>query len=188
MLAFSKSTGAVFLLANNNAGFETIPVFKSTNAGHTFQAPVNAAPGYEGTGNSQFKPWMAIDNFAGSGGGNIYVCWNRYEGSGPSEIRFSRSTNSGRSFGPNRGLLVAAGGPGCFVTVSPNHQVSVFYLRGTGPFGQGGNNKLFMRRSTGPGPDLQAGSAGRGPEGRRRQAAFCSCTAGCTRPPIRRRR
>ena len=147
VLAFSKSTGAVFLLANDNAGFETIPVFKSTNAGHTFQAPVNAAPGYEGTGNSQFKPWMAVDNFSGTGAGNIYVCWNRYEGSGPSEIRFSRSTNKGGSFGPNRGRLVAAGGPGCFVTVSPNHQVSVFYIRGTGQFGQGGNNKLFMRRS-----------------------------------------
>jgi hypothetical protein len=90
---------------------------------------------------------MAIDNFAGSGGGNIYVCWNRYAGSGPSEIRFSRSINGGASFGPNLGLKVAAGGPGCFVTVSPNHQVSVFYIRGTGPFGQGGNNKLFMRRS-----------------------------------------
>ena len=83
VLAFSKSAGAVFLLANNGANFDTLPVFKSTNAGHTFAAPVNAAPGYLGTGNGQFQPWMATDNFVGSGAGNIYVCWNRYAGSEP---------------------------------------------------------------------------------------------------------
>src|SRR4029079_16741700 len=85
--------------------------------------------------------------FPGTGLGRIYVCWNRYEGGQQSEIRLSRSANNRASFGPSRGLKVAAGLPGCFVTVSPSHQVSVFYLRGTGPGGQGGNNKLFMRRS-----------------------------------------
>ena len=161
VLAFSKSTGAVFLLANDNAGFETIPVFKSTNAGHTFQGPVNAAPGYEGTGNSQFKPWMAVDNFSGNRGRQHLRLLEPLRRLRPIGNPLLPLHQQGRKLRAEPRPPSCGGRAGCFVTVSPNHQVSVFYLRGTGPFGQGGDNKLFMRRSTDRGVTFKPGGAGR---------------------------
>jgi hypothetical protein len=157
VLAVDQSAAAVYM---STLGFNTgdnIQVFKSTNGGDTFGAPVNGTPGYGGSGDFQDKSWLTVDNFAGAGQHNVYLCWTRF-GAGQEEVRFTRSTNGGATFGPNLGLLVSNGGQGCFVVVAPDHAVHVFYYRGTGGGGQGGDNKLFTRRSTNGGVSFAAES------------------------------
>ena len=143
VLAAHRASGAVYMSTLDFTTFNKILVFKSTTLGHTFGAPVNATPG--ATGNFQDKSWITVDNFGGAGNGNVYLCWTRFGAT--EDILFTRSTNLGTTFGPNGGTSISAGGQGCFITVSSNHQVSVFYYRGTGSGGQGGDNKIFTRRS-----------------------------------------
>jgi Domain of unknown function DUF11 len=143
VLAFHAGTGAVFFATLEFSNLLNIHVFKSTDSGHTFALPVNGTPGVPG---QQDKPWLTVDNFGGTGNGNAYLCWTQFNPTG--SIRFTRSTDGGASFGPSGGLLLSSGGQGCFVVVAPNHNVFVFFYRGTGGGGQGGDNKLFVRRST----------------------------------------
>ena len=145
VLAVDQTTHAVYMVTLGFSLGNTLPVFKSTNSGHSWSAPANGTPGFVGT-DFQDKPWMTVDNFTGTGRGNVYLCWTRFVG--PESIFFTRSTDGGATFGPSGGTLVSTGGQGCFVTVSPNHQVSVFYYKGTGAGGQGGDNKIFMKRSS----------------------------------------
>lgn len=146
VLAYHQASNAVYLVTLGFTTGENLQVFKSTDFGHSFGAPVNGTPGFATTGDFQDKPWLAVDNFAGAGTGNVYLCWTRFGAT--EDIKFTRSTDGGATFGPSGGVQLSAGGQGCFVTVSPNHQVNVFYYRGTGGGGQGGDNKLFLRRST----------------------------------------
>jgi hypothetical protein len=145
VLAFHRSSNSVYLSTLGFVTGENIQVFKSTDGGATFGAPVNGTPGYGGTGDFQDKEWLAVDNFGGAGNGNVYLCWTRFLAGG-AEIRTTRSTNGGASFTTD--TLISSGGQGCYVAVGPNHEVYVFYYRGTGGGGQGGDNKLFMRKST----------------------------------------
>src|SRR5262249_46739916 len=46
----------------------TIQVFHSDDGGATWSAPVNGTPG----GGDMDKDWLAVDNFAGAGQGNVY--------------------------------------------------------------------------------------------------------------------
>ncbi|MCI0598327.1 MAG: proprotein convertase P-domain-containing protein [Beijerinckiaceae bacterium] len=147
VLAYHKASDSVFFSTLGFTTGENIQVFKSTDKGHTFGAPVNGTPGFGGTGAFQDKEWLAVDNFAGTGNGNVYLCWTQFGPGSIEDIRFTRSTDGGATFGPSSGTLISTGGQGCFVAVSPSHQVNVFYYRGTGPGGQGGDNKIFTRRS-----------------------------------------
>ena len=102
---------------------ENIQVFKSTDGGESFAAPVDGTPGYSGTtGEFQDKDWLTVDNVAGAGQGNVYLCWTRSAGD-EGEIRLTRSTDHGASFGPSLGTLVSTGGHGCFVVVGAAHLV-----------------------------------------------------------------
>jgi len=156
VLAAHSGSSSVYLATLGFDTGENIQVFKSVDSGHTFGAPVNGTPGFAGTGDFQDKEWMTVDNFAGGGNGNVYLCWTRFLGGGGAEIRLTRSTDGGATFGPNQGVLLSTGGQGCFVVVRPNHNVHVFYYRGTGGSGQGGDNKLFVRRSTDQGVSFSA--------------------------------
>lgn len=137
-LARDNATGAFYLttLAYSAAG---VQFFKSTNGGQSFLPPVLATPGVPSNDRTD-KPWVTVDNFAGTGQHTIYVCdtdlsfqW----------VEFYRSTDQGATFGPNGGTVIASAGAGiCFVAVGPDHSVYVFYLRNQG------NNRLFVRRST----------------------------------------
>jgi subtilisin-like proprotein convertase family protein len=150
VLAHHKASGAVYLAALKVVGFHNqIKVHKSADDGHTF------SPGVDATGGSgtHSRPWLTVDNVAGTGDGNVYLCWTNYSNG---DIRFVRSTDGGASFGPVLGTPISAGGHFCFVLVGPNHQVYVFYYRGTGPLGVGGDNKLFMRRSLDRGVSFEA--------------------------------
>jgi subtilisin-like proprotein convertase family protein len=138
VLAHHKASGAVYLAAVRLSQSTSIKVYKSSDDGHIFSAGVDTT----GSGNHS-RPWLTVDTFAGAGDGNVYLCWTN-SGDG---IRFARSTDGGASFGPALGRPISAGGAFCFVLVGTSHQVYVFYYRGTGPLGLGGNNRLYVRRS-----------------------------------------
>ena len=72
-------------------------VFKSTDGGATWGAPINSFGGD--------KQWLAIDRTTGPGRGNIYQHWN-VQFSSVTDTSFTRSTNGGTSYenpttGPN---------------------------------------------------------------------------------------
>jgi subtilisin-like proprotein convertase family protein len=148
VVAVDQTAELVYFSTLGFATGENIQVFKSTDGGESFAAPVNGTPGYAGTGDFQDKEWLTVDNAAGAGQGNVYLCWTRFGAGGEEEIRFTRSTDNGATFGPALGTLLSTGGQGCFVVVGTDHAVHVFYYRGTGAGGQGGDNKLFTRAST----------------------------------------
>lgn len=158
VVAVDNTSGAFYLSTLGFTTFENLQVFKSTDGGTSFGAPVNGTPGYAGSGAFQDKEWLAVDNATGSGQGNVYLCWTRFVGN-TGQIRFTRSTDGGSTFGPSQGALLSAGGQGCYVAVGPDHSVYVFFYRGSGTGGQGGDNKLWVRKSTDAGvtfsPDVQ---------------------------------
>jgi uncharacterized delta-60 repeat protein len=126
VLAQNTSSGRIyFATLQFNAG--GLNVFYSDDGGVTWQSPVAGAPG---AGSSQ-EPWMTVDNFAGSGQGNVYLV----DGDGSAKragIYFYKSTNNGGTFGPSGGTLIASGTvEGAFVAVGPDHAVYVFYLDNT---------------------------------------------------------
>ena len=147
VLASHDSSNSIYLSTIGFNTGENIQVFRSSNGGTSFGAPVNGTPGFAASGDFQDKGWMAVDNAAGSGDGNVYLCWTRFISAGGAEIRMTRSTDAGASFTPSQGELVSDGGQGCFVVVGPAHEVYVFYYRGTGTGGQGDDNRLFVRKS-----------------------------------------
>ena len=124
-----------------------LQMFRSDNDGATWQPPVNGAPGIPS--GFQDKEWIAVDNFLGSGNGNVYVAWRSFS-SGFAGIRFTRSTDNGNSFGPSGGLLIAGLGAfnvqGAYVTVGTDHSVYVFWLDQSAGFGT--PNIIRMRKST----------------------------------------
>ena len=95
---------------------------------------MNGTPG----GSSEDKQWMAVDNFAGSGNGNVYLISRRF--SGTPGIYMFRSTDNGSTFVPNSGTQLWTGGQGAFVAVGPDHSVYAFRYNGT--------STIEMRKST----------------------------------------
>ena len=149
VVAVDQTSALVYMSTLGFASGQKIQVFKSTDGGRSFAAPVDGTPGYAGTsGEFQDKSWLTVDNVGGAGQGNVYLCWTRFGVGGGEEIRFTSSTDHGATFGPTLGTLVSTGGQGCFVVVGTDHSVHVFYYRGSGAGGQGGDNRLYMRRST----------------------------------------
>jgi hypothetical protein len=133
-LARDNVTGRIYY-ATLGFSVATDQVFHSDDNGHTFSAPVNGTPG----GSSEDKEWITVDNFAGSGQGNVYLV-SRNFGSG-NGIFLYKSTDQGMTFGPNAGVNIATAGQvqGAFVTVGPDHSVYVFWYNGT---------TIMMRKST----------------------------------------
>ncbi|MFL5340631.1 MAG: FG-GAP-like repeat-containing protein [Gemmataceae bacterium] len=128
VLASDAATGRVYfgVLANGGFSIPDIGVLSSTDGGANFGPAVDGTPG---TTDSQDKEWMAVDNFAGPGQGNVYLA-NRDFSTG-NGIYFYRSTNQGASFGPTGGVQIASGATGNVqgpqVAVGPNHNVYVAY-------------------------------------------------------------
>ena len=111
---------------------DSLLLFRSTNGGQTFQAPVTVNPGFANTSNVQDKPWIATDNVNGAGQGNVYIAWRNFAPT-PAEmgqtygIRFVRSVDGGTNWPADRGILIAPGGQGAQVVVAPDHSVYVFW-------------------------------------------------------------
>src|SRR6266478_5494080 len=102
-----------------------IQVFSSTDNGATWLAPINGAPGKSGT---QDKQWITVDNFVGSGNGNVYLV-ERDFGAG-NGVYFFRSTDGGGTWAPSGGTLIVTGMQGAVVTVNPDHSLHAWWFDG----------------------------------------------------------
>ena len=134
VLARNDTTGRIYFATLQFATTPTngIDVFHSDDDGLTWSAPAQGAPGKPTVG-LQDKEWIAVDNFAGAGNGNVYLTERDF---GPGNgIYFFRSTDNGTTFGPSGGTLIASAAAGnvqgAFVTVGPDHSVYVFWYAGT---------------------------------------------------------
>src|SRR5258708_25340902 len=86
-------------LAANAVGFITIALAYSDDGGATCNGPVIASASLGGLSSSLDKPWMTVDNIAGSPfRGNIYVTCTRFVANGQDSISFMRSTDGGKTF------------------------------------------------------------------------------------------
>src|SRR6266481_6685519 len=141
VLARDSTSGRIYFATLGFTSSNVIQVFRSTDNGATWLVPINGAPGKSGT---QDKEWIAVDNFAGSGNGNVYLV-ERDFGAG-NGVYFFRSTDGGGTWAPSGGTLIASGSPtnvqGAFVTVSPDHSVSAYWYDLTAPSG------IKVRKST----------------------------------------
>ena len=133
VLARNNNTGRIFL---STLGFNspyTIQMFRSDNNGVSWLPPVIATPG----GYDEDKQWVTVDNFAGSGNGNVYLLSRRFAGS--QGIYFFNSTDNGNTFGPTGGTLIVPGSQGAYIAVGSDHSIYAFWYAGV---------TLQMRRST----------------------------------------
>ena len=89
-LARDSTSGRIYFATLGLTDGSVIQVFSSTDNGATWLAPINGAPGKSGT---QDKQWITVDNFVGSGNGNVYLV-ERDFGAG-NGIYFFRSTDGG---------------------------------------------------------------------------------------------
>jgi len=133
--AFARDelTGRVYL-ATLGFSVSTIRIYRSDDDGQTWLTSVTGTPG----GASEDKEWLAVDNFAGTGRGNVYLMSRRFAGT--TGLYFYRSTDQGGTFG--NGVLLSAGanGPqGAFVTVGSDHSIYAIWFQG---------NNIVMRKST----------------------------------------
>lgn len=126
VLARNENTGRIYLCT---LGFNlpyTNQMFYSDDDGVTWAPPVNATPG----GNDEDKPWITVDNFQGSGNGNVYLLSRRFGGTATG-IYFFKSTDDGQTFGPDGGSLIVPGNQGAFISVGPDHTVYAFWWAGS---------------------------------------------------------
>lgn len=149
VLAVNQTSGTILLATLGFTTGENIQVFRSTNDGATFGAPINATPGYVGSADFQDKPWIAFDNFPGTGQGNAYLAWRRFPFTGNGDIRITRSTDDGLTWGPSLGTAVQTlasptdNAQGAFVVVGVDHSVNVFWFDVTGA-----TRTIKMKKST----------------------------------------
>jgi subtilisin-like proprotein convertase family protein len=129
VLARSNLTGTVFLATLGFNAPGDLQMFRSTDNGVTFLAAVSSTPGFVSP--SHDKEWIAVDNFPGTGYGNVYQFWRNFGTGGG--MTFTRSTNDGVTWIPSGGLLLstAGTGQGAYVTVGSDHAVYCFWLNGT---------------------------------------------------------
>jgi methionine-rich copper-binding protein CopC len=135
-LAHDSVSGRSYLATLSFSNDNIIPVFRSDDDFSTFlPGSVDAAPGRT----SLDKDWMTVDNFPGSGQGNVYFVVRDF-GTG-NGIFLTRSTDQGNTFGPNGGVSIATGGSvqGAWVTVGPDHAVYVSWYE---------TGRIAMRKST----------------------------------------
>ncbi len=160
ILAVNRTTGRVYMTTLQFSGVG-IATFRSDDNGATFAAPVNAMN--FGTGSDFWdKEWVTVDNFPGTGNGNVYVVSRLFPGTGGSPATrggcwFSRSTDNGDTFstpiqltGTDSGTTLPSG-QGAFVTVGPDHSVYFFY------YNSGTPRTITMRKSTDGGSTFGAG-------------------------------
>jgi hypothetical protein len=130
-LARDSVSGRVYMAT---LGFttSTIRIFRSDDNATTWMPAITGTPG----GSSEDKEWLAVDNFAGAGQGNVYLISRRF--GAPAGINFHRSTDQGATF--TTALQLWAGGQGAYVVVGPDHSVYAFSLQS--------NTILQVRKST----------------------------------------
>ena len=115
----------------------TIGVARSTDGCQTFATAANASPVASGLAGTTLndKPWIAVDNTGGANDGDVYVCWTRFfqttpgdTTTGTSEMRFSRSNDSGATFIGEQVIAPTGTGPfGCSIQVGPTGDINIAY-------------------------------------------------------------
>ena len=115
----------------------TIGVARSTDGCQTFAAAANASPVASGLAGTTLndKPWVAVDNTGGANDGDVYVCWTRFfqttpgnTATGTSEMRFSRSNDSGATFIGEQVIVPTGTSPfGCSIQVGPTGDINIAY-------------------------------------------------------------
>ena len=90
-LSRDNTSGNIYLATLPFGLQNIVQVFRSTDGGQTFQTPTNAVTTH--TGGQFDKEWIAVDNAAGAGQGNVYLVTRDF-GSG-NGIYFFRSTDQG---------------------------------------------------------------------------------------------
>ncbi|HEY9114577.1 MAG TPA: choice-of-anchor D domain-containing protein [Bacteroidales bacterium] len=140
VFARDETTGRIYF---TTLGFTDgiIKVFLSDDDGVTWSAPVSGTPG----GSTEDKQWVAVDNFAGAGNGNVYLISRSF--GAPNGIYLYRSTDNGATFGPNGGVQIVSTMQGAYVVVGPDHTVYAFWWNGA---------SIKMRKSTDQGVTFDA--------------------------------
>src|SRR5258706_6419217 len=142
VLARNNTTGRLFLSTIRGTA-HAIDVYRSDDDGVTFTAVANGAPGT--TGANADRPWIAVDNFAGSGNGNVYEGHMDFGAGGGA--RFTRSTDGGLTWASSPGLLIAPNGVGNVQAPVPfvgsDHAVYVGYYDGVSA-----PHRIAIRKST----------------------------------------
>ncbi len=141
VLATSAKTGTILLSTLSFYSSEKILIFRSVDNGLTFSGPTNGAPGFTTTTGDQDKEWITVDNFPGTGFGNVYMFWRNF--GSPGGMTLTSSTDDGLTWGPSGGTVLASGGQGAQVVVGPDHAVYCFwYDSSLSP------DRISMRKST----------------------------------------
>lgn len=130
IFARDAGSGLIYLATMMNPLGPRLQFFRSVDNGRTFQAPINAAPGFK-AGDGLDKPWLAVDNYTGAGRGNVYLVFRDFPtgqaGSQQPLIYFNASTDKGTTWGVPK---IIGSGHGAYVAAGPAHEVYVFWLSG----------------------------------------------------------
>jgi hypothetical protein len=127
-----------------------VTTYKADGARYARTALVaSGAPAPDRQGPFQDKPNLAVDQTDSPGVGNIYVAWTRDTGIDTTVVRFSRSTDHGRTFSVP--LPVAAGpAAGVFTDLAVGPDGAVYLVWRSGAFNRhgGGVGGIWLARST----------------------------------------
>ncbi|HEX9410402.1 MAG TPA: exo-alpha-sialidase [Actinomycetota bacterium] len=124
-LATNETTGTLYL-ATLDFDLTQIQVFGSTDGGATWSSPADASPG----SSSVDKPWIAVDNFPGTGQGTVYVAYANYPAGGGIQIMVTSSPD-GITWSSPTAVTTASDDLwhwGSYLVVAPDHSVHVFWL------------------------------------------------------------
>ena len=155
VLGWDTNANVVYLLGNpkrpsfyypdgtNQPAKIYMPLWRSTNSGQSFLPPINVLPGLLAGSASDIadKPALAVDNFAGTGQGNVYAAI-RWDSNNPTRrIVFNRSDLGGTNwYATNLLVLSDSGMQRPALAVRPNHDVCVLWLDGA--------TNVYFRKST----------------------------------------
>jgi hypothetical protein len=147
-LASNTATGTIYLSTLGFSASNVVQVFRSTDNGATFGAPVNGAPGF-GSSHILDKDWLTVDNSTapGSGQGNVYLTFTDFGFFGfvDNGIYVTRSTDGGNTW--SAPVHASPGNTeGSWVTTGPDHTVYVAYWDGSAT-----PERLQLARSTNQG-------------------------------------
>jgi subtilisin-like proprotein convertase family protein len=140
LLAADPAAKMVYMATATGAFARGLPVYRSSDGGQTWNGtPTDGVGHHFGPIRATFAG-LATDLWAGSGRGNVYLCFFRND---LGMMNFTRSTDKAVSFTPPGATgLGSAQLAGCNVAVGPQHDVYVFFVQKPAA-----TNQLVMRRS-----------------------------------------
>lgn len=150
------SNNAVYFICmpfSRTGGGSRVVVYKSTDGGATFVAPVTAS---DTTNGFNDKPW------AHAVGTTLHVCYANFAGS--VELRYTRSTDGGVTWDPTR--ILDTGGNGCVFASTASGMLYLAWVRGGGIYAlssANGGTTWSAPRFVGAAPFTNAGDQRAGP-------------------------